>query len=207
MLQYPTLNKWGIFMTNDCCSIDGCEKKCNAKGLCSTHYMRERRNGNMPIGTRARGTVEERFHRHYEKTDNCWIWLGRLFGKGYGSIGLGGKGAKQVLAHRLSYQIHKGPIPDGMVVMHKCDNPRCVNPDHLEAGTQSQNIKDAFSRGRKINLPSGLKGESHGASKLTEKIVLEIRESKISMAKLAVLHSVSKSTIERIRYRETWRHI
>ena len=189
------------------CTVEGCSGLISARGMCNTHYMQQRRAGLLPVGTRAPAPLEERFFRQLEKTVSCWIWKGRSAGKGYGSIGLGGKGAKSILAHRLSYQIHKGPIPEGMVVMHSCDNPRCVNPDHLDAGTQSQNIKDAFALGRKINLPSGLKGESHGASKLTEKIVLEIRESKVSMSKLAALHGVVKSTIERIRYRKTWRHI
>lgn len=190
------------------CCVEGCSGAVNARGMCSTHYMQQRRAGLLPIGTRARGTVEDRFFRSLAKTeDGCWNWIGRFVGKGYGSIGLGGKGAKQKLVHRLSYEIHKGPIPDGMVVMHTCDNPRCVNPDHLEAGTQSQNIKDAFARGRKINLPSGIKGDDHGASKLTSKDVLEIRESTLSMNALAKLYGVSRSAIERVRYRKTWRHI
>jgi hypothetical protein len=189
------------------CIVEGCSGLLSARGMCNTHYMQQRRAGLLPVGTRAPAPLEDRFFRNIEKTDACWLWKGRAVGKGYGMIGLGGKGAKQVLVHRLSYEIHKGLIPAGMVIMHQCDNPRCVNPDHLEAGTQSQNIKDAFSRGRKFNLPSGLKGESHGASKLTEQIVLDIRASKLSMAKLAALHGVAKSTIERIRYRKTWRHV
>ena len=72
---------------------------------------------------------------------------------------------------------------------------------------QSQNIKDAFARGRKINLPSGVKGEACGASKLMEADVLNIRESKLSFSKLAAAYGVNKSTIERIKYRKTWRHI
>jgi hypothetical protein len=169
--------------------------------------MQQRRAGLLPIGTRARGTIEERFFRHIEKTDGCWLWTGRLVGKGYGSLGMGGKGAKHKLSHRLSYEIHHGEIPDGMVVMHKCDNPRCVNPNHLEVGTQSQNIKDAFARGRKLNLPSGLKGESHGASKLNNASVINIRESTLSIAELAKLYGVSNTAIERVRARKTWRHI
>lgn len=193
-------------MSETCC-VDGCSGVVSARGMCTTHYMRLRRAGLLPIGTRARGSVEERLFRHIEKTDACWLWQGRLVGKGYGSIGLGGAGAKQKLVHRLSYEIHKGQIPEGMVVMHKCDNPRCVNPDHLEAGTQSQNIKDAFARGRKINLPSGLKGEDHGASKLTSDQVLSIRASSLSLNELSALYGVSRSAIERVRYRKTWRHI
>lgn len=189
------------------CTVEGCSGLLNSRGMCTTHYMQKRRAGLLPIGTRARGTLEDRFFRHIEKTDECWLWTGRLVGKGYGSLGLGGRGAKQILAHRLSYQIHKGQIPNGLVIMHKCDNPRCVNPEHLDAGTQSQNIKDAFSRGRKINLPSGLKGESHGASKLTNKDVIAIRASTDTYQKLADMYGVSRTSIEKIRYRKTWKHI
>lgn len=173
------------------CTVEGCSGLLSARGMCNTHYMQQRRAGLLPVGTRAPAPLEERFFRSIEKTDACWLWTGRLVGKGYGMIGLGGKGAKQILVHRLSHEIHKGPIPEGMVVMHKCDNPRCVNPDHLEAGTQSQNIKDAFARGRKLNLPSGLKGESHGASKLNDASVLEIRASNEKYEKLAEIFGVS----------------
>ena len=193
-------------MSETCC-VDGCSGIVNARGMCATHYMQQRRAGLLPIGTRARGTAEERFERHIDKTGECWNWTGRLTGKGYGTLGLGGRGAKQKLVHRLSYEIHKGPIPDGMVVMHKCDNPRCVNPDHLDAGTQSQNIKDAFSRGRKLMPTKKARGEECGASKLMEADVLNIRESKLSFSKLAAAYGVNKSTIERIKYRKTWRHI
>ena len=190
------------------CSVEGCSGVVDARGWCHTHYVQQRRAGLIPVGTRARGTVEERFFTGFSKSDNgCWNWQRRLVGKGYGTIGLGGKGAKQKLVHRLSYEIHKGPIPEGMVVMHKCDNPRCVNPDHLDAGTQSQNIKDAFSRGRKLMPTKKARGEECGASKLTEADVLNVRESKLSFSKLAAAYGVNKSTIERIKYRKTWRHI
>lgn len=191
----------------DCCVVEGCSGAVNARGMCSTHYMQQRRAGLLPIGTRARGTMGERFLNHIDKTDSCWNWLGRLVGKGYGTISIGGKGSKQQLVHRFSYEHHKGPIPEGMVIMHKCDNPRCVNPDHLEAGTQSQNIKDAFARGRKVCKASGVRGEAHGASKLNNEIVLAIRASNDNYDKLAEMYGVSRTSIERIKYRKTWRHI
>lgn len=189
------------------CTAEGCSSLSISRGLCGAHYMRGKRAGLFLDVRRSEAPIEERFFRQIEKTDSCWLWKGRLVGKGYGSIGLGGAGAKQVLSHRLSYEIHKGQIPDGMVVMHSCDNPRCVNPDHLEAGTQSQNIKDAFARNRKFPHNKNAKGEKCGASKLTNEIVLSIRASSLSMKKLSILHSVSQSTIERIKYRKTWRHI
>ncbi|NQW92538.1 MAG: HNH endonuclease [Polaromonas sp.] len=187
--------------------MEGCTSPSISRGLCSLHYMRDKRAGLFQDARRSEAPLDERFFRQIEKTETCWLWLGRLVGKGYGMIGLGGAGAKQVLSHRLSYQLHKGPIPDGMVIMHKCDNPRCVNPDHLEAGTQSQNIKDAIARGRKTLPVKKVRGEECGASKLNNGIVLSIRESTLSLKALSILHNVSKSAIERIRYRKTWRHI
>jgi len=93
-----------------------------------------------------RKTVEERFWAKVDKTDSCWVWTGATLRRGYGQIRIPVKKAKQ--AHRLSWEIHNGPIPDGMLVCHKCDNPPCVNPAHLFLGTQSDNNKDCVRKGR-----------------------------------------------------------
>ena len=78
------------------------------------------------------------FWGNIEKTETCWIWLGQKIPEGYGNIGT--RDHKHVLVHRLSYELHKGPIPDGLVIDHLCRTPACVNPDHLEAVTQRDNI-------------------------------------------------------------------
>jgi hypothetical protein len=93
-----------------------------------------------------------RFFAKVIKTESCWIWTSTKNRKGYGTIKWGPKDKK---AHRVSYLIHKGDIPDGKIIMHSCDNPSCVNPDHLKIGTDQENISDCVSKDRNC------KGENH----------------------------------------------
>ena len=102
---------------------------------------------------------------------------------------------KSVSTHRLSYELHYGEIPQGMEICHKCDNPCCINPDHLFAGTRQDNIDDRERKGR--NNPP--KGEKHAKAKLTELDVLTIREKRlqgVSFGKLAKEYGVCKKTIQ-----------
>lgn len=108
----------------------------------------------------------------------CWIWTGRKNDQGYGKLSIANRTEK---AHRVSYVIHKGEIPSGLCVCHSCDNPSCVNPEHLWLGTQRENIYDCISKNR--DNSSGLTahgckgmtcGEMHGHHKLTGKQVIEI---------------------------------
>lgn len=92
--------------------------------------------------------VEERFWPNVDVSDGCWNWTGTKMGNGYGAIPKC-KGGRVTGAHRFSWYIHNGEWPPkGMVVMHSCDNPSCVRPDHLSIGTQSENIKQCVDRGR-----------------------------------------------------------
>lgn len=98
--------------------------------------------------------IEERFWKKVKKTDSCWIWIGAKFAIGYGAIFTGKKvnGHKRpVSAHRFSYELKNGPIPNNFFILHKCDNPPCVNPDHLWAGTQRQNLIDCLKKVRMAN--------------------------------------------------------
>lgn len=154
--------------------------------------------------------LKERFFKHVNKTSTCWLWTAYCQKIGYGVFGIGSrtdKTRKTQLAHRVSWIIHNGLIPDGMKVCHSCDNPPCVNPEHLWLGTQADNVLDAAKKHRMV----GFKGSKNNASKLTESQVLEIRkifdESHITIAQLTRLFPVSRPVIQGIVDRRFWTHI
>lgn len=194
-------------MEKQCCE-SGCNSAAIARGFCGKHYMVNKRAGLLKVGPNLRGRpVEERFWKYVLKTVDCWLWQGgSVSQKGYGQIQLT-RSRDRVLVHRLSYEIHHGPIPAGMVVMHTCDNPSCVNPAHLKTGTQSQNIIESFNKGRKICIPPVNFGEKHRSAKLNEDLVRLIRVSDKIHADLAKEIGVLASSISKARRRKTWKHI
>ena len=132
----------------------------------------------------------------------CWEWqLHRLF-SGYGIMGvqLGGK----KYAHRAAYEEFIGPIPDGMFVCHRCDNPSCCNPDHLFLGTPQENMNDKVKKGRQA------RGSMNGAAILTESDVAKIVEmlkSESTQSEIATLFRVGQQTISRINTGVLWSHV
>lgn len=111
----------------------------------------------------------ERLWKQVEKTDGCWVWTGCTRHFGYGVLSLYGRGKSAVAIHRLSWELAYGPIQDGKCVLHKCDNPRCVRPDHLFLGTRLENNRDCTSKGR-----NNQKGRAIGVV-ITEDQVRELR--------------------------------
>ena len=99
--------------------------------------------------------LEERFHELYDidETSGCHVWRGTKTNFGYGQIGRGGRGGGMLVAHRVGWELANGPIPDGLFVLHRCDNPPCVNPEHLFLGTQKENIADMRAKGRGFGPP------------------------------------------------------
>lgn len=187
------------------CTVDGCTKKSNARGLCKTHYYRWRKNGHTGPTDRTHGPLEERFWRKVEKTtpDACWVWTANKLPSGYGVIGLGKLGRRQVLAHRVSYELHYGPIAPRMFVLHSCDNPSCVNPAHLRQGTPQDNMLDMIAKGRKV-VPFG---SDHFCARLDAEKVREIRTSTETNVALAERFGVNPSAISNVRNGVTWKHV
>lgn len=97
------------------CKVDGCSKPSNALGLCKGHYYRLRKNGHTDPTEGSHGPIEDRFWRKVQKTSGCWLWTGFCMRSGYGKIRRGGKGQGLLLAHRLSYEMHHGPIGPRML--------------------------------------------------------------------------------------------
>ena len=147
---------------------------------------------------RQKKSLEERF---WEKVDvrgpnECWEWKGaKNRDGGYGFIKTGGGSLK--LAHRMSYLMSKGNIPDGLCILHSCDNPSCVNPSHLRSGTYKENHMDSVIRGQRIYT----KGEKKYSHRLTRKLVDQIREhaaaGTISCMEAAIKLGFTENTIRR----------
>lgn len=147
--------------------------------------------------------------------DECWPWEGVPSSTGYGLFSYGGRKGKRVGAHRIAWMLTNGSLPEigghhGAVVMHACDNRLCCNPRHLRVASQGDNIKDAEAKDR--SDPWGHKkhprlGERHLNSKLSDNIVRQIRASKKSGAEIARQLGLNRSTVNRVRRRQTWAHI
>ncbi|MBU2527739.1 MAG: HNH endonuclease [Bacteroidetes bacterium] len=124
-------------LKNGICLVEGCSKTTVGHSLCKTHYMRFYRYGSPLIVHRPGKPAmdeAERFWSKVQKTSTCWLWLGTPVHFGYG--GFNRSNGKHVLAHRFAYELLKGSIPDGIVLHHNCQNPLCVNPQHLQPMTQ-----------------------------------------------------------------------
>lgn len=135
------------------------------------------------------------------KADECWEWQGAIVQNGYGQIGK--QSSRAYYAHRLSYELHKGPIPEGMYVCHSCDNKRCVNPNHLWAGTNGDNMRDAYSKG----LIRPRRGEEHARAKLTNEVVRQMRSGEITAAEAARMTGADYETARHAKIGKTWRHL
>jgi hypothetical protein len=155
----------------------------------------------------------ERFNEKHIKSDGCWEWIGTKIKSGYGHISIK---SKLYLAHRLSYEIHHGVFDKKLDVLHRCDNPSCVNPDHLWLGTDKDNSLDCRMKGRDTCFKKGQKtltdnrGTKSKKAKLTEDNVKDIKirlNEEQTIASIARFYCISPSIISGIKHGYRWAHV
>lgn len=142
---------------------------------------------------------------HKGLPDECWPWLGGLTYDGYGRMVADNN--QRIRCHRISWMLSYGPIPDHLKVLHKCDNPRCVNPNHLFLGTIAENNRDKMMKGRS----SRCQGTEHGRAKLNNEQVIAIREmldsNMFTQTEIAIKFNISQGLVSCIRRNKNWSHI
>lgn len=167
----------------------------------STHRIKRVRND---------APLDQRLFDRVTKTDSgCWNWQGASYPNGYGLITYK---KRSCLTHRLAYEAVNGPIAAGLFVCHRCDNPKCINPEHLFAGTARDNHHDMRNKGRCRLVPGGnrKRGEQLGQSKLTNNKVVEIRaliRDGFSQRAIASKYGVTQSSISRVMRGVCWSHV
>lgn len=174
----------------------------------------------LPVHLRCRSeermkSLEQRFWEHVvvpdDDSDACWAWDGSTLPFGYGLINRGRTGMGNARAHRLSWELHFGPIADGLHVLHRCDNPPCTRPDHLFLGTNLRNIEDRVTKGRPgTQSEDVLHGADHALAKLTDEAVREarrLRDCGMTYRALADRFGVSSTTIHQAVSGKTWAHV
>lgn len=198
-------------MSDKGCSVNGCHGRHKGHGLCNKHLLRLRRYGSTAD---RRLTFEDRFWSkvnqdgpvppHRPELGPCWLWTAAVNEHGYGVMRPAGRrSGPTIKAHRVAVFLD-GRDPGSRCVLHRCDNPPCVNPEHLFIGTKADNTQDMVAKQR------GLVGERNGIAKLTADKVVEIRRRMAAgeMRKsVAAAYEVSPATVTRIVQREGWRHV
>jgi hypothetical protein len=159
-------------------------------------------------GERRRNTPEK-FWSRVNKTETCWLWTGRVDVSGYGVFRVYGRGVCSIKAHRYAWELTKGPIPEGLRVLHRCDVRACLNPAHLFIGTDADNMRDKCEKGRQP------RGEAQGSARLTAEQVIAIRRDyrigkpggRSGLCLLAKRLGVNVYTIHNVLKGKTWRHL
>lgn len=158
---------------------------------------------------RPRTPLPDRFWSRADREgDECWLWRGRRNAHGYGVFDASEVRSGPILAHRLAYELERGPIPDGMIVCHACDTPACVRPDHLFLGTQQDNLADMDRKNRRRT--GALRGAANPIAKLTEDAVRDLRDryrAGESVSALARAFGIHRKTVADIVQGKRWAHV
>lgn len=188
------------------CTIEGCGKPHLGRGWCSKHYERWRKYGDplKVVQHQLHGaTLLERFEANVLRSSGgCWEWTGYRDENGYGRLNINGT---PVLAHRISWDLFKRRKIGEDHALHRCDNPPCVNPDHLFRGDQIANTADKMKKKRHKFGTSH--GSDHGMSKLNEDQIRAILASSESPQTIAGKYDISRRHVRDIQARKVWRHL
>jgi len=186
------------------CDVEGCGRPHESDGLCGTHALRRKKGQDLTVAIRTDRTLQEKlaFYAPPSNLKACWLWTGAKT-NGYGVLNIDGVNRR---ATHVALELATGQqVPDGLVVRHRCDTPACVNPAHLETGTQGDNINDMHTRGR------AAVGEALPVSKVTSEIVRQIRalneSGTMTQTAIAKRFNITQPTVWAIINRTTWAHV
>lgn len=186
------------------CKVDGCNGIYKGKGYCAKHYQRmiNHKDINHQRSPKYKNALDAyKANLIMNGPDECWGWSGKGDGKGYGVLSYKPMPWK---IHRYSYTLYNGEIPDGMYVLHKCDQPICSNPNHLFAGTNLDNIKDMLHKKRNA------KGEMLPQATITKEVAWKIKEMILAgerMIDISRKMNVGYSLVNAIKRKSTWKHV
>lgn len=177
-----------------------CDRKAITRGFCDKHYRQARVAGAIGITTPKGLSLADRLQKHsrINAETGCMEWTGYKNDAGYGRMCIN---RKMVYAHRVAWTIVNGAVSEDLCVLHKCDNPSCINPKHLFPGTQIDNIADMDSKGRRVIV----KGSRHGRAKLTEDQIPLIKRDTRNQREIAKDYGVDPSVIGGIKSGASWK--